>query len=99
MAETRRKFDQDFRDGAVRLVRETGKPSAQVARDLGIKDGTLANWVALDRHRRENGTGDGLGEDERAELARLRRENAELRMRCDVLKRSLALWVEDAMGR
>ncbi|WP_239103218.1 transposase, partial [Actinoplanes siamensis] len=91
--------DQDFRDGAVRLVRETGKPIAQVARDLGIKDGTLANWVALDRHRRENGTGDGLGEDQRAELARLRRENAELRMRCDVLKRSLALWVEDTMGR
>ena len=83
----------------MRLVRETGKPIAQVARDLGIKDGTLANWVALDRHRRENGTGDGLGEDERAELARLRRENAELRMRCDVLKRSLALWVEDSMGR
>ncbi|MEU4164695.1 transposase [Actinoplanes sp. NPDC026670] len=49
MAETRRRFDQDFRDGAVRLVRETGKPIAQVARDLGIKDGTLANWVALDR--------------------------------------------------
>jgi transposase len=99
MAETRRRFDQDFRDGAVRLVRETGKPIAQVARDLGIKDGTLANWVALDRHRRENGTGDGLGEDERAELARLRRENAELRMRCDVLKRSLALWVCVTMGR
>ena len=99
MTETRRRFEQDFKDGAVRLVRETGKPIAQVARDLGIKDGTLANWVALDRHRRENGTGDGLGEDERAELARLRRENAELRMRCDVLKRSLALWVEDTMGR
>jgi transposase len=99
MMETRRRFDQDFRDGAVRLVRETGKPIAQVARELGIKDGTLANWVALDRHRRENGAGDGLGEDERAELARLRRENAELRMRCDVLKRSLALWVEDTMGR
>ena len=99
MAETRRRFDQDFRDGAVRLVRETGKPIAQVARDLGIKDGTLANWVNMDRRRRENGAGVGLGVDERAELARLRRENAELRMRCDVLKRSLALWVEDSMGR
>ncbi|HEY6278351.1 MAG TPA: Sir2 family NAD-dependent protein deacetylase [Streptosporangiaceae bacterium] len=38
MAETRRKFDADFREGAVRLVRETGKPIAQVARNLGIPD-------------------------------------------------------------
>ncbi len=43
MGETRRKFDQDFREGAVRLVRETGKPIAEVARDLGIHDGTLGN--------------------------------------------------------
>ena len=41
MAETRRKFDRDFREGAVRLVRETGKPIAQVARDLGS---TLGPW-------------------------------------------------------
>jgi transposase len=97
MAETRRKLDQDFREGAVRLVRETGKPIAQVARDLGINSGTLGNWVNADRARHG---GDGqLSEDERAELARLRKENAELAMRCDVLKRSVALGVQDAMER
>jgi transposase len=49
MAEARRKFDEDFKQGAVRLVRETGKPIAQVARELGINEGTLGNWCAQDR--------------------------------------------------
>jgi transposase len=96
MAEMRRKFDQDFREGAVRLVRETGKPIAQVARELGVNEGTLGNWVGADR-RREAGGGE-LSADERAELARLRKECAELRMRCDVLRRSLVLWVTDSGG-
>lgn len=42
MAETRRRFDPEFKAGAVRIVRETNKPVAQVARDLGIHEGTLA---------------------------------------------------------
>jgi transposase len=71
MGETRRKFDQDFKEGAVRLVRETGKPIAQVARDLGINEETLGNWVNADRRRRD-GVAGVLSEDERAELIRLR---------------------------
>jgi transposase len=93
-----RTFDPDFREGAVRLVFETGKPIAQVARELDVNEGTLGNWVA--RARRERGEGNApLSEPERAELARLRKENAELRMQRDVLKRSVALWVDEAMGR
>ena len=41
MSESRRKFDEDFKIGAVRIVRESGKPIAQVARELGINAGTL----------------------------------------------------------
>jgi transposase len=96
--ETRRKFDEEFKEGAVRIVRETGKPIAQVARELGINEGILGNWVAKDRRAREGGGG-RLSESERTELARLRRENAELAMERDVLKRSVALWVKEAMGR
>jgi transposase len=98
MARTYRKFDHDFRQGAVRLVSETGRPIAQVARELGINEGTLGNWCARARREREGGDG-ALSETERAELARLRRENTELRMQRDVLKRSVALWVNEAMGR
>jgi transposase len=93
-----RKFDGDFKSGAVRLVFQTGKPIARVARDLGVNEGTLGNWVAAARRARDGGDGP-LSEDERAELARPRKENAELRMQREVLKRSVALWVNEAMGR
>jgi transposase len=96
--EARRKFDAEFKEGAVRIVRETGKPIARVARELGISDGTLGNWVRLDDRARDGGD-DRLSETERDELKRLRRENAELAMERDVLKRSCALWVKEAMQR
>jgi transposase-like protein len=91
MPDSRRKFDPQFREGAVRIVRETGKPIAQIARDLGVHPGTLGNWVAKDRAEHE-GT-QGLSTGDVAELKRLRAENAQLRMERDVLKRSVVLWV------
>ena len=98
MSRQYRKFDADFKHGAVQLVFETGKPIAQVARELGINEGTLGNWCAGERRKRENGNA-ALSEDERAELVRLRKEVTELRMQRDVLKCSVALWVDEAMGR
>src|SRR5262249_11203826 len=55
LAETRRTFDQGFRDSAVRLVRETGEPIAHAARELGISARTLGSWVNAKRRRGSEG--------------------------------------------
>ncbi|WP_420078050.1 transposase (plasmid) [Streptomyces sp. JL4002] len=96
----RRRYDTEFREGAVRIVLETGKPAAEVARDLGVHEGTLQTWVSRARGAAETGTGP-LEESEREELARLRAENQRLRketvelgMERDVLKRCMVLWVK-----
>ncbi|MCG5218284.1 transposase [Streptosporangium sp. KLBMP 9127] len=57
-AVTRRRFDPEFRAGALRIVKETGKPVAQVARDLGISPYTLHSRVQMDRLA-EQYNGDG----------------------------------------
>jgi transposase len=96
----RRSYDAEFREGAVRIVLETGKPAAEVARDLGVHEGTLQNWVSRARETAETGTGP-LNESEREELLRLRAEtqqlrkdNVELGMERDVLKRCMVLGVK-----
>lgn len=94
MPEKRKRYDREFRDGAVRIVEETGKPIAQVARDLGVNEGTLGNWVARAREARDGSS--SLSKADYEELKRLRAENAELRMERDVLKRSVVLWVKEA---
>ena len=98
MSTNRRTYDREFKEGAVRIVLESGRPIAQVARDLGVNEGTLGNWVAKAREQM-GGPDAPLSENERAELERLRSEVVELRMQRDLLKRSTALWVAEATGK
>ncbi len=87
------KYSPEFRRDAVAMVLDEGRPIADVARNIGVNEGTLGNWVRLERI--ERGDQAGLSVDERAELADLRAANAQLRMERDLLKRSVAFWVKE----
>ncbi len=91
---TRRKFTDEFKRDAVELVRTSGKPIAEIARELGIYDSTLGNWVKQERINR--GEAEGLTTDERTRLRELERDNARLRMERDLLKRATAFWVRES---
>ena len=95
MPETRRSYDSHFKEGAVRVVRETGRSIAKVAEELGVPKATLTNWVREDRQRRGERADPATVDMDR--VRQLEKENAELRMERDVLKRSVVLWVKEAM--
>ena len=84
----RRKFSDEFKRDAVEIVRSSDKSIAEVARELGIYDSSLGNWVRQDQVNR--GEREGLSSDEQQELAELRRENSRLRMERELLKRAVA---------
>ena len=90
----RRKFSDEFKRDAVEIVTSSGKPIAQVARELGIYDSTLGNWIKQDEINR--GVRDGVTTAEREEIVELRRENAHLRMERELLKRAVAFWVRES---
>ena len=87
------KFPPEFRRDAVAMVLDESRTIAEVARATGVNPGTLGNWVG--QARVERGERDGLTTEERADLAELRAENAQLRMERDLLKRSLAFWIKE----
>ena len=93
-SERRRKFSPEFREEAVRLVIDSSRPIAQVARELGIKEGTLGNWVA--RYRVEHaGEEPPLTLPERARLRELERDNRELRMKAEFLGKAAAFFAQE----
>ncbi len=90
----RARFTPEFKDEAVRLVIESGRPIAQVARELRINDGTLGNWVA--KYRDEHPVAESpLSLSERARLAELERENRQLRLDNEFLGKAAAFFARD----
>ncbi|MDQ3028654.1 MAG: transposase [Actinomycetota bacterium] len=94
---SRRKFSEEFKRDAAALVVDTGRPVAQVARELDVYESSLGRWVA--QLRADRGETDALTTDERARLRELEREVADLRMERDLLKRSVAFWVRETSTR
>ena len=94
MARKYRKFSPEFRDEAVWLVIDGSRPIAQVARELGVNEGTLGNWV---NHYRKEHAGDEppLSPHERIQLAEAQRELRELRMENEFLKKAAAYFARD----
>ena len=94
MAGKYRKFTPEFREEAARMVVETSRPIVEVARELGVNETSLGNWV---RAYREKHAGDEppLQFSERARLRELERENRELRMKAEFLSKAAAYFAAE----
>lgn len=94
MARKKATFTPEFRDQAARLVVENDRRIADVAREIGVGETTLGNWV---KKYREDHAGDdpALGFSERAELAELRRRTREQEMELAFLKKAAAYFARE----
>jgi transposase len=95
MGRTRRGFTPEFKDEAVKLVVNTGRPVARAARELGINEQTLGRWVNAFKARQAGGER-ALTETEYAELLRLRKDNADLRLDRAFLKKASVFFAQEA---
>lgn len=89
----RRRFDDDFKTQAVRLVLDEGKSVPSVARDLDLTESNLREWVHRAQADRTKGR-TGLTTAERDELSRLRKENRELRTEREILKKAAVFFAK-----
>jgi transposase len=89
----RRRFSEEFKTGAVRLVLDEGKTVGAVARELDLTASALGGWVKHELAERTKGK-TGLMREEREELTQLRKENRELRMERDILKKAAAFFAK-----
>lgn len=94
LARPKKSYSPEYREEAVKLVIETSRPIAQVAKELGINAGTLSNWV--NAYRREHtGEEPQLSVQDKARLRQLERENRELRMELEFAKKVASYFAKD----
>jgi transposase len=94
LARRKHNYTPEFREEAVNLVIETSRPIAQVARELGIVEGTLGNWV--NAYRREHADDEPpLALNERARLREAERELRELRQKVTFLEKVAAYFASE----
>ena len=92
------KYPDQFRKDALELVKTSQRAIAEVARSLGIAEGTLWNWVRAERDANTRAADpDVLSESERDELKRLRKENIELQTDKEILRRAAACFARETM--
>lgn len=91
----RRRFSDEFREGAVRLVLEEGESVSQVARDLDLTTSALRTWVERARADAGKEKPGALTTNEREELAKLRKENRQLKMEKEILKKAAAFFARE----
>ncbi len=94
MGAKRKSYTPKYRREAAHLVIDTGRTIAEVARDIGVGEALLGRWVAIERSRMDDPP-EAMDADERAELERLRRENAELRVDREFLKKAAAFFATE----
>ena len=93
---TRRQFTDAFKSKAVRLMRESGRPVAQVARELGISDHVRYRWRTEQQQVESQGRTRQAVRAEQDELTRLKRDNEMLRKERDFLKRAAAFFARES---
>jgi len=92
----KQEYTPEFRELAVKRVK-SGQNIGAVARELGLVDQTLRNWVKATERGKLNPPGTKVVTPEQMELSRLRVENARLRMECEILKKATAYFAKDAL--
>ena len=88
---SRRRFTDEFKAETVKLVKQSDRTMADIAMELGISAKSVGEWV-----RNAADSNESIGEDERAELKRLRKENSELRMEKEILRKATAFFAKES---